>query len=48
MNEALKRTSNQIESADLFIAATASVNNLPIATLNSKHFVRIADLKLAV
>ncbi len=42
----LKRTRNLIESADLFIAATAINNNLPLATLNYKHFDRITNLNL--
>jgi len=46
LNEKLKRTSNLIESADLFIAATAIHNNLPLATLNNKQFDRVANLEL--
>lgn len=46
INEDLKKTKNLIESADLFIAATAINNNLPIATLNRKHFERINGLNL--
>ncbi|WP_457133437.1 type II toxin-antitoxin system VapC family toxin [Mucilaginibacter sp. UYNi724] len=42
----LKQISKQIDTADLFIAATAMRNNLPIATLNKKHFERIPDLLL--
>lgn len=48
LNEKLKKTRNLIESADLFIAATAINNNLPLATLNNKHFDRIADLNLVL
>ena len=41
------RTSNQlIEFRDIFIAATCLTFNLPIATLNKKHFRRIDDLKI--
>jgi predicted nucleic acid-binding protein len=41
------RLSNQmIEFRDIFIAATCLVNDLPIATLNKKHFKRIDDLKI--
>jgi len=41
------RTSNQmIEFRDIFIAAICLVNDLPIATLNKKHFKRIDDLKI--
>jgi tRNA(fMet)-specific endonuclease VapC len=46
LNEELKKARKQIDSADLFIAATAIHNNLPLATLNNKHFDRIAGLKL--
>ena len=44
LNEELKKARKQIDSADLFIAATAICNNLPLATLNNKHFDRIAGL----
>lgn len=30
-----------IELTDIFIAATALVNNLPIKTLNIRHFERV-------
>ena len=42
----LKLLSKQIDTADLFIAAIAMSNNLPVATLNRKHFERIDDLIL--
>ena len=45
-NSLLKRKRKQIELADLFIAATAMTNNIPIATLNRKHFERIDGLQL--
>lgn len=48
INSALKRKRKQIDIADLFIAATAVSNNLPFATLNMKHFVRIDSLKILV
>ena len=35
-----------IEATDIFIAATALVNNLPIKTLNIRHFSRIQGLTL--
>lgn len=35
-----------IDTADLFIAATAIANSLPFATLNKKHFDRIEGLKI--
>ena len=42
------RLSNQmIEFRDIFIASTCIVNELPIATLNKKHFKRIEGLKIA-
>lgn len=44
INEVLKRKNKQIDIADLFIASTALVHNLPIATLNLKHFERIEEL----
>ena len=46
LNEELKKARKQIDSADLFIAATAIRNNLPLATLNKKHFERIDDLNI--
>ncbi|MGZ3860297.1 MAG: type II toxin-antitoxin system VapC family toxin [Flavisolibacter sp.] len=46
INSALKRKRKQIDIADLFIAATALSNDLPLATLNRKHFERIDALKL--
>jgi predicted nucleic acid-binding protein len=46
INNDLKRTSNPIDIADLFIAAIAIQNNLPIATLNKRHFERIQGLLL--
>jgi len=47
INATLKRKSKQIDLADLFIAATAVAHNLPLATLNTKHFNRIEELILA-
>jgi tRNA(fMet)-specific endonuclease VapC len=44
INNELKRKRKQIAIADLFIAATAIGNNLPLATLNTKHFERIDSL----
>ncbi len=35
-----------IDLADIFIAATAIANKLPLATLNTKHFERIEGLEL--
>jgi tRNA(fMet)-specific endonuclease VapC len=46
LNKELKRKRKLIDTADLFIAATAIANNLPFATLNRKHFDRIDGLTL--
>lgn len=46
INHFLKQKKCQIPIADLFIAATAIANNLPISTLNIKHFERIDNLKI--
>jgi predicted nucleic acid-binding protein len=37
---------NQIDIADLFIASTALIYDIPFATLNKKHFGRIEKLNL--
>ncbi|HEY2580514.1 MAG TPA: type II toxin-antitoxin system VapC family toxin [Mucilaginibacter sp.] len=42
----LKKKNELIEFRDIFIAATCMVNELPIATLNKKHFKRIEGLKI--
>lgn len=42
----LKQKRKSIDKPDLFIAATAIVNNLPIDTLNTKHFLDIDSLYL--
>ena len=41
----LKASNQLIEFRDIFIAATCMVNQLPMATLNRKHFNRIDGLK---
>jgi predicted nucleic acid-binding protein len=46
LNSALKKKRKQIDMADLFIAATAVAYDLPLATLNRKHFDRIDTLHL--
>lgn len=46
INRDLKRKSKLIDTADLFIAATAIANNLPFAALNTKHFDRIDGLSI--
>ena len=42
----LKRNNQLIEFRDIFIAATCIANELPIATLNKKHFKRVDNLKI--
>ncbi|MCF8460255.1 MAG: type II toxin-antitoxin system VapC family toxin [Flavobacteriales bacterium] len=42
----LRKKSKMIDLADLLIGATAVAHNIPIATLNTKHFQRIVGLKL--
>ena len=42
----LKSQNKLIDIPDLFIGATAVQNKLSLATLNSKHFTRIADLNI--
>lgn len=44
INYELRKKRKQIDIADLFIAATAVSHNLPLATLNLKHFNRISNL----
>jgi predicted nucleic acid-binding protein len=46
INAVLKRKRKQIGIADLFIAATAMSHQLPVATLNRKHFERVDDLRI--
>ncbi len=46
ITKSLKRQRKLIDIPDLFIAATALASNLPIATLNKKHFDRIEGLIL--
>ena len=42
----LRQKNKMIEFRDIFIAATGIVNNLPILTLNKKHFDRIIGLSI--
>ena len=42
----LKQERKTIDKADLFIASIAVANNLPLATLNQKHFASINNLEL--
>jgi predicted nucleic acid-binding protein len=46
IKQGLKAKGQQIDLADLFIAATAMTHDLPLATLNDKHFDQIDGLKL--
>jgi predicted nucleic acid-binding protein len=43
---ALKRDRKQLAIADLFIAATALGESLPIVTLNKRHFERVEGLNV--
>jgi len=42
----LKRENKLIHLPDIMIAGTALKNNMPLATLNRKHFERINNLKI--
>jgi len=42
----LRQLNKMIEFRDIFIAATCLVNNLPVKTLNKKHFNRIIELSV--
>jgi tRNA(fMet)-specific endonuclease VapC len=46
INHTLKQKRKQVDLADLFIGATAVAHNLPLATLNKKHFDRIDALEI--
>ncbi len=46
IQQSLKQVRRTIEKADLFIATTAVANNLPLDTLNRKHFGNISRLLL--
>lgn len=46
INKELKKKSKLIEFADMAIAATARVHSFELATLNTKHFNRIDNIKL--
>ena len=41
----LRRSNKMIEFRDIFIAATCLAYDMPILTLNKKHFERISNLK---
>lgn len=42
----LLKANNMIDLADILIGATALTHNIPIATLNDKHFNRIKGLEI--
>jgi tRNA(fMet)-specific endonuclease VapC len=42
----LRHMNIRLESCDVFIAATAIVHGLPVATLNHKHFEPIEGVEL--
>jgi predicted nucleic acid-binding protein len=42
----LLKANKMIDLADILIGATALTHNLPIATLNEKHFIRIKGLEI--
>lgn len=42
----LKKENKMIEFRDIFIAATCLIYELPLVTLNTKHFSRIKELSL--
>ena len=44
IHKVLKRKNKMIEIPDLLIAATALTHQLPIATINKKHFERVEGL----
>jgi len=46
IHRTLKKANKLIDHFDVFIAATAIVHALPLATLNRKHFERIEGLML--
>lgn len=46
ISKKLKAKNKIIEFRDIFIAATAIANDIPLSTLNIKHFERIDNLEL--
>lgn len=42
----LKQNNQLIEIRDMLISATALTHNLPVMTLNAKHFERVSGLRL--
>ena len=43
----LRKSNKIIEFRDIFIAATAIVNNFSVKTLNVKHFNRIPNIRMS-
>ncbi len=46
LKNCLSRANKMIDLADILIGATAMTHNIPIATLNVKHFDRIKGLEI--
>jgi predicted nucleic acid-binding protein len=44
--QTLKRKNTLIEFRDILIASSSIAHNIPLATLNLKHFDRIDDLNI--
>ncbi len=44
--QSLKQQNQLIDMRDIFIAATALALDLPLVTINTKHFARIQSLRL--
>jgi predicted nucleic acid-binding protein len=42
----LRKANKMIEFRDIFIAATAITNKMPVKTLNVKHFARISEIEI--
>ena len=42
----ISKKHNQLEPSDILIGATAVYHNLPVYTLNKKHFKQIENIKL--
>ena len=46
IRQQLKRENKLIDTGDILIAATAMINDFPLATLNRNHFERIRGLRM--
>lgn len=44
IQQKLKQFNKKLDISDLFIAATAILHDIPLATLNYKHFSSVAEL----